>query len=405
MQESLKSRPTPKLPDQVRFQGRILFLTEDPGLVRSQLDGRISDLDCRRSSCADDISTDEITPAYICYYYDETLGEFPYLGLKAGDEFPIGRGSGQAGGFVGIGQRQTARQGIVPRAIALRGNVRRNQAGDRREHRAHLPGELPEPRDPHQHRFLPYRRGCGAARRFPLSKFTRGEGEITRGIIEYGGLFKYNVARLQGRSTVPAVSDRPPAHDARRRRSLRGIGWRISAAGTVGVPAVRPGDEGFVRTDIRFSHEYVTPMAAIFWRDYVGEATRVADPGFRLHLPRPPHVPRAGDDAGARKERACWTWRSNSRRSRKTSLSAAGDQALRRAAPPGPNCRSGLGGDLPLQDSRGARAAGSGDHRQRLAHAARRRDGLPGVRGRHDGDLQFLDHEGCAASRCPTVRS
>ena len=36
----------------------------------------------------DDISTDEITPAYICYYFDETLGEFPYLGLKAGTSSP-----------------------------------------------------------------------------------------------------------------------------------------------------------------------------------------------------------------------------------------------------------------------------------------------------------------------------
>jgi len=35
----------------------------------------------------DDISTDEITPAYICYYFDETLGQFPYLGLKCGDAF------------------------------------------------------------------------------------------------------------------------------------------------------------------------------------------------------------------------------------------------------------------------------------------------------------------------------
>src|SRR6185436_15253468 len=48
----------------------------------------------------DDISTDEITPAYICYYFDETLGEFPYLGLKAGSEFPIKQGSVKKGGFV-----------------------------------------------------------------------------------------------------------------------------------------------------------------------------------------------------------------------------------------------------------------------------------------------------------------
>jgi len=51
-------------------------------------------------SLRDNISTDEITPAYICYYYDETLGEFPYLGLKAGAEFPVTRGSVKAGDFV-----------------------------------------------------------------------------------------------------------------------------------------------------------------------------------------------------------------------------------------------------------------------------------------------------------------
>ena len=43
------------------------------------------------------------------------------------------------------------------------------------------------------------------------------------------------------------------------------------AAGKVGIPAVRPGNEGFVFTDIRFSHEYVTPMAAIFFEQLVGE--------------------------------------------------------------------------------------------------------------------------------------
>src|SRR6185436_19627526 len=37
----------------------------------------------------------------------------------------------------------------------------------------------------------------------PLSEFTAGEGDITRGVIEYGGLFQYNVARLQGKTSVP----------------------------------------------------------------------------------------------------------------------------------------------------------------------------------------------------------
>jgi 3-isopropylmalate/(R)-2-methylmalate dehydratase large subunit len=56
----------------------------------------------------------------------------------------------------------------------------------------------------------------------------------------------------------------------------------------VGVAAVKPGDTGFVRTDIRFSHEYVTPMSAIFFQKYVGENEKVNDPQsiyfFRDHL-------------------------------------------------------------------------------------------------------------------------
>jgi 3-isopropylmalate/(R)-2-methylmalate dehydratase large subunit len=37
----------------------------------------------------------------------------------------------------------------------------------------------------------------------PLSVFTEGKDRITREIIEYGGLFEYNVARLQGKVTPP----------------------------------------------------------------------------------------------------------------------------------------------------------------------------------------------------------
>src|SRR3989475_8042587 len=45
----------------------------------------------------------------------------------------------------------------------------------------------------------------------PLSAFTAGEGEITRGIIEYGGLFNFNVARLlgQGALSPPRAAPRP----------------------------------------------------------------------------------------------------------------------------------------------------------------------------------------------------
>lgn len=63
---------------------------------------------------------------------------------------------------------------------------------------------------------------------------------------------------------------------------------RDAASGATGVTAVRPGDQGFVRTDIRFSHEYVTPMSAIFFEELVGADEPVNDPDsvifFRDHL-------------------------------------------------------------------------------------------------------------------------
>src|SRR5687768_7775627 len=90
-----------KRPAGMRFEGRILFLVDDAELMRRQLAGEDLELtDQLRGRLRDQISTDEITPAYICYYFDETLGEFPYLGLRAGGEFPVARGLVRKGGFV-----------------------------------------------------------------------------------------------------------------------------------------------------------------------------------------------------------------------------------------------------------------------------------------------------------------
>ncbi len=120
MIQSLLTRPVSKVPDRVRFDGRVLFLTEDPALLRRQLAGEDLPFDPTapvgsrpHPKLRDNISTDEITPAYICYYFDETLGDFPYLGLKAGEEFPIVRGSVKSGGFVCSVSGQAARQRLV----------------------------------------------------------------------------------------------------------------------------------------------------------------------------------------------------------------------------------------------------------------------------------------------------
>src|SRR5256884_7118502 len=285
MLEALRRRVVRKLPQSVRLEGRILFLTEGPVELRSQLEGR--DLEWRPGiKLRDDISTDEITPAYICYYYDETLGDFPYLGLKCRDEFPVDRGSVKRGGFVASvsgkrrGKGSSREQSPYAEMCAgIKLVVAENIERIYKENCQTL-GILTTTAFSLLEKV---RRG----ETIPLSAFTAGEGEITRGIIEYGGLFNFNVARLQGKVvlTPPATRPRPMTLGEK----ILARHWVVDPArGKVGVPAVQPGDEGFVVTDIRFSHEYVTPMAAIFFEQLVGDGERVVDPGsilmFRDHL-------------------------------------------------------------------------------------------------------------------------
>src|SRR5690348_18370957 len=83
MLHALRARRVEKLPAQVVLKGRLLFLTEDAGLVRRQLEGQ--DLDWRPGiTLRDNISTPEIPPPYTCCYYGATPGDFPMLSLKLG---------------------------------------------------------------------------------------------------------------------------------------------------------------------------------------------------------------------------------------------------------------------------------------------------------------------------------
>ncbi|MGH7608157.1 MAG: aconitase family protein, partial [Gemmatimonadales bacterium] len=267
------------------LEGRILFLTVDPALVREQLAGK----DLAWTAAAplrDDISTDEITPAYICYYFDETLGEFPYLGLKCRDEFPITRGAVKRGGFVASvsgkrrGKGSSREQSPYAELCAgIKLVVAESIERIYRENCQNL-GNLTTTDFSILDRV---RRG----EKVPLAVFTQGEGAITRGVIEHGGLFKYNMARLQGKVRVepPRTAPRPMTLGEK----ILARHWVVDpAGGKASVPAVQPGDEGFVRTDIRFSHEYVTPMAAIFFEQLVGQDAKVNDPAsvlmFRDHL-------------------------------------------------------------------------------------------------------------------------
>jgi 3-isopropylmalate/(R)-2-methylmalate dehydratase large subunit len=380
MSIDLMSLSVEKRPDRLRFDGRILFLADDAELIRQQLAGADLELtDELRGKLRDQISTDEITPAYICYYFDETLGEFPYLGLRAGGEFPVGRGAVRRGGFVCSvsgrrrGKGSSREQSPYAELMAgIRVVIAENIERIYNENCQNL-GVLTS-----TDFSLIDRIRSGAE--IELAAFTDGVDPITKDIIEYGGLFEYNVARLQGRVIVPAVAAaatdghaiaeqhggvEPDLADPAAVRDLRGAGtkdpgavtfglenaatqamatsrptnepisapvtagaagqmtaaphshaaaatahgsqqqsgrrpmtiaekifasrWVVDAAkGACGVPAVQPGDSGFVRTDWRFSHEYVSPMAAIFFEHKLGADAKVNDPStilmFRDHL-------------------------------------------------------------------------------------------------------------------------
>ena len=81
--------------DQVTFPNRILYVTEDVASLAAQLAGETLAYDPSRK-LRDNISTDEITPAWACYYYDQTLAEFCLTGLRGG---VVTRGAIKAGAF------------------------------------------------------------------------------------------------------------------------------------------------------------------------------------------------------------------------------------------------------------------------------------------------------------------
>jgi 3-isopropylmalate/(R)-2-methylmalate dehydratase large subunit len=288
VEPSLLNRTIEKRPDKVKLQGRILFLTEDPELIRRQLAGEDLPWDTKNPAnnpkLRDDISTDEITPAHICFFFDETLGEFPYTGLKCGNELPIKRSDVKKGGFV----------------AAVSGKRRGKGSSREQSPYAELCAGIQLVIAENIERI--YKQNCQnlglltstdfslidkvrAGQEIPLSEFTKGEDDITRQVIEYGGLFPFNVARMQKKTFLPAIQTRQRPMTIAEKIFARHM---LNEKGEPGVAYVRPGDSGFARTDLRFSHEYVTPMSAIFFEHFLGKDAKVNDKSsivfFRDHL-------------------------------------------------------------------------------------------------------------------------
>ncbi len=266
----------------VRFDGRILHLTEDADLLRRQLDGERLAWDPARK-LIDNISTDELTPGWVCYYYDETLAEYCLVGLRGG---LIQRNSIKGGGFSVIVSGRSKGCGSSRETAPyseLKSGVRLVIA----ENIEKIYGQNAQNIGLLTSTDLGLVARIERGEEIPLSEFTRGLDPISADIVRLGGLFEYSKARVRGEVSPPTIAT--PARPMTLCEKIIASHCVVDARNdTVGVTAVAPGDALFVRADVRFSHEYVTPMADALFRAAFGDDAKVTDPSsvytFRDHL-------------------------------------------------------------------------------------------------------------------------
>lgn len=270
-----------KRPDRIQFNGRILFLTDDTSLIRSQLaDGEDLAYDPQRP-LMNNISTDEITPGWVCFYYDETLGQYVYVGMREG---AVKKDEVKNGGFA-----------VVVSGLS-KGCGSSRETAPYAEKWAGIELVIAETIEKiygqnSQNIGLLTSTDFGLIERIrngeeiPLEEFTRGLDAISKSIVEYGGLFNYNKARLAGEVVPPALETKKRPMNIVEKIIARHAFVR---ARQIGVEAVKPGDALFAVADVRFSHEYVTPMAASLFSQSLGNDARVTEAesvyAFRDHL-------------------------------------------------------------------------------------------------------------------------
>lgn len=275
-----------------KFTGRILFLTEDTSLIRQQLEaagdervrleGQLAErLANDNLPLMSNISTDEITPGWVCFYYDETLGQYVYVGMREGavkkDEVKNGdfavvvsglsKGCGSSRETAPYAEKAAGMQLVIAKSIEKIYGQNSQNIGLLTSTDFTLIERI--------------RRG----EEIPLTEFTKGLDPIAQKIVEHGGLFNYNKARLAG-EVLP-----PPIETGKRPMTMvEKIIARHAfvSTGKIGVEAVKPGDALFAMADVRFSHEYVTPMAESLFKQALGRDARVTEPesiyAFRDHL-------------------------------------------------------------------------------------------------------------------------
>ncbi len=268
---------------------RVLFLTKDPELIRRQLRGEL-DLqmkDVRVEDLLDDINTDAMTPAWVCFdHQPEDLARNAYAGLVVDGKRLFEQDALRNGNFAvivsgyrkGVGSsRETATQAEVWSGIriAVAASFAPIHAGNNINQ-----GLLMA-----DHDML---RRLQAGEGIPIEEFCRGFDVITQLIIKEGGLFPFAKALERGEIDlpVPNTAQRPMTMGEKLlARHARG-----------GVRYVKPGDAVVVDVDGGYTHEFTTAQVHHFLEQEYGRDYTIKNPQkfavFEDHLIYADDVPR-----------------------------------------------------------------------------------------------------------------
>lgn len=269
---------------------RILFLTKDPELIRRQLAGeldlRSSDLDV--SDLLDDINTDIMTPAWVCFRHrPEDIARDAYAGLVVDGERIFGTDALIDGNFEvvvsglrkGTGSsRETAVQAEKWSGIKLA--IASSFAP------IHARNNINQGVLMGNHDML---RRLEQGEGIPLDELCDGHDPITQLIIRHGGLFPFAKAMARGEVRIPSPGTG--------RRAMN-MTEKILAAHLLGDGQrfVKPGDPILVSVDGGYSHDFTSAQVHYFLQQEYGDDYSIQNPerfaAFEDHLVYADEVPR-----------------------------------------------------------------------------------------------------------------
>ncbi|MBC8748783.1 MULTISPECIES: aconitase family protein [Paraburkholderia] len=243
--------------DTIRLDGRVLYLSQDPAVIDAQLAGENFTHETA-GPLRDNVSTDEITPVTVMLTYDERLGQYPYVGFKAGERLPIGRNAVKDGGFrvtvagkrYGKGSSRESSP-LAELSAGIRLIVAESFERIYQQNCDNI-GILTTTDFSVLDRLL-------AGEAVPIDEFLKGRDALTQQIIRSGGLLAYS--RF---ADWPAPGERASdaANDASGAEPKTLVEKIIDRHLRPGTASAQRGDGVFIAADWRFSHDYFTGMCA-----------------------------------------------------------------------------------------------------------------------------------------------